>query len=118
VLCSYLHCWGQIISAGLGLGIYDFNLRKRSLNNLLIATLVSLFVSTLYFYISSFKKAQSELLSRTSFNIYEILIAFFGVMIAAIAMTKVEKREPCTESSYCHRSYAFPLYCCIWLSTW
>ena len=40
---------GPIIGAGFGLGIYDFNLLKRSLKNLLIATLVGLLVSTLYF---------------------------------------------------------------------
>jgi uncharacterized hydrophobic protein (TIGR00271 family) len=85
---------GPIIGAGFGLGIYDFNLLKRSLNNLLIATLVGLFVSTLYFYISPFKEAQSELLSRTSPNIYDILIAFFGGLVGAIAITRVEKGNP------------------------
>jgi uncharacterized hydrophobic protein (TIGR00271 family) len=85
---------GPIIGAGFGLGIYDFDLLKRSLNNLLIATLVGLFVSTLYFYISPFKDAQPELLSRTSPNIYDILIAFFGGLVGAIAITRVEKGNP------------------------
>jgi uncharacterized hydrophobic protein (TIGR00271 family) len=85
---------GPIIGAGFGLGIYDFNLLKRSLNNLLIATLVGLFVSTLYFYISPFKDAQPEILSRTSPNIYDILIAFFGGLVGAIAITRVEKGNP------------------------
>ncbi|MGO4819746.1 TIGR00341 family protein [Flavobacterium sp. W22_SRS_FP1] len=85
---------GPIIGAGFGLGIYDFNLLKRSLNNLLIATLVGLVVSTLYFYISPFKDAQPELLSRTSPNIYDILIAFFGGLVGAIAITRVEKGNP------------------------
>jgi uncharacterized membrane protein len=39
---------GPIIGAGFGLGIYKLNLLKRSLNNLLIATLVGLLVSTLF----------------------------------------------------------------------
>jgi uncharacterized hydrophobic protein (TIGR00271 family) len=85
---------GPIIGAGFGLGIYDFDLLKRSLNNLLIATLVGLLVSTLYFYISPFKDAQPELLSRTSPNIYDILIAFFGGLVGAIAITRVEKGNP------------------------
>jgi uncharacterized hydrophobic protein (TIGR00271 family) len=85
---------GPIIGAGFGLGVYDFNLLKRSLNNLLIATLVGLFVSTIYFYISPFKEAQPELLSRTSPNIYDILIAFFGGLVGAIAITRVEKGNP------------------------
>jgi uncharacterized hydrophobic protein (TIGR00271 family) len=85
---------GPIIGAGFGLGIYDFNLLKKSLNNLLIATVVGLLVSTLYFYISPFKEAQPELLSRTSPNIYDILIAFFGGLVGAIAITRVEKGNP------------------------
>lgn len=85
---------GPIIGAGFGLGIYDFNLLKKSLNNLLIATLVGLFVSSLYFYISPFKEVQPELLSRTSPNIYDILIAFFGGLVGAIAITRVEKGNP------------------------
>jgi uncharacterized hydrophobic protein (TIGR00271 family) len=85
---------GPIIGAGFGLGVYDFNLLKKSLKNLLIATLVGLVVSTLYFYVSPFKEAQPELLSRTSPNIYDILIAFFGGLVGAIAITRVEKGNP------------------------
>lgn len=85
---------GPIVSAGFALGIYDFELLKKSLRNLLIATIVSLIVSTLYFFISPFKEAQSELLSRTSPNIYDILIAFFGGLVGVIAVTRVEKGNP------------------------
>jgi uncharacterized hydrophobic protein (TIGR00271 family) len=85
---------GPIIGAGFGLGVYDFDLLKRSLKNLLIATLVGLLVSTIYFYVSPFKEAQPELLSRTSPNIYDILIAFFGGLVGAIAITRVEKGNP------------------------
>lgn len=85
---------GPIIGAGFGLGIYDFQLLKRSLKNLLIATIVGLLVSTIYFYISPFKETQPELLSRTSPNIYDILIAFFGGLVGAIAITRVEKGNP------------------------
>ncbi|WP_413997774.1 TIGR00341 family protein [Flavobacterium sp. W1B] len=85
---------GPIIGAGFGLGIYDFNLLKRSLKNLLVATVVSLVVSTIYFYISPFKEALPELLSRTSPNIYDILIAFAGGLVGAVAITRVEKGNP------------------------
>ena len=85
---------GPIVSAGFALGIYDFELLKKSLRNLLIATVASLIVSTIYFYISPFKDAQSELLSRTSPNIYDILIAFFGGLVGVIAVTRVEKGNP------------------------
>lgn len=85
---------GPIIGAGFALGIYDFTLLKKSLYNLLIATVVSLSVSALYFYISPFKDVQSELLARTSPNIYDILIAFFGGIVGVIAVTRVEKGNP------------------------
>lgn len=85
---------GPIVGAGFGLGIYDFELLKKSLKNLLIATIVSLLVSTIYFYISPFKETQPELLSRTAPNIYDILIAFFGGLVGAIAITRVEKGNP------------------------
>lgn len=85
---------GPIIGAGFGLGIYDFNLLKRSLKNLLVATLASLAVSTVYFYISPFKEAMPELLSRTSPNFYDILIAFAGGLVGVIATTRVEKGNP------------------------
>ena len=85
---------GPIIGAGFGLGMYDFELVKKSLKNLLIATLVGLFVSTMYFFLSPFKETQTELLSRTSPNIYDVLIAFFGGLVGVIAITRVEKGNP------------------------
>ena len=85
---------GPIVGAGFGLGIYDFNLLKKALKNLFIATIVGLVVSTIYFYLSPFKETQSELLSRTSPNIYDIFIAFFGGLVGVIAITRVEKGNP------------------------
>lgn len=85
---------GPIVGAGFGLGIYDFDLLKKALKNLLIATIVGLVVSTIYFYLSPFKETQSELLSRTSPNIYDIFIAFFGGLVGVIAITRVEKGNP------------------------
>lgn len=83
-----------IVGAGFGLGMYDFQLLKKSIKNLLIATIVGLIVSTIYFYISPFKEVQSEILARTSPNIYDILIAFFGGLVGVIAVTRVEKGNP------------------------
>jgi len=83
-----------IVGAGFALAIYDFDLLKKSGKNLLIATIVSLAVASIYFYISPFKEAQSELLARTSPNIYDVLIAFFGGLVGVIALTRVEKGNP------------------------
>lgn len=85
---------GPIVGAGFALGTYDFPLLKKSMKNLVIATAVSLLVSALYFYFSPFKDVQSELLARTSPNIYDVLIAFFGGLVGVIAVTRVEKGNP------------------------
>lgn len=85
---------GPIVASGFALGTYDFDLLKKALKNLLIATLASLMVSALYFYISPFKDVHSELLARTSPNIFDILIAFFGGLVGVIAVTRVEKGNP------------------------
>lgn len=82
------------MGAGFALGTYDFPLLKKSMKNLVIATGVSLLVSALYFYFSPFKDVQSEILARTSPNIYNVLIAFFGGLIGVIAVTRVEKGNP------------------------
>jgi TIGR00341 family protein len=85
---------GPIVGAGFALAIYDFELLKKSGKNLLIATIVSLTVATIYFFVSPFKETQSELLARTSPNIYDVLIAFFGGLVGVIALTRVEKGNP------------------------
>lgn len=85
---------GPIVGAGFALGTYNFPLLKKSIKNLFIATFVSLLVSALYFYVSPFKDVQSEILARTSPNIYDVLIAFFGGLVGVIAITRVEKGNP------------------------
>jgi len=85
---------GPIVGAGMALGTYDFVLLKKSVKNLIIATAVGLLVSALYFFVSPFKEVQSELLSRTAPNIYDVLIAFFGGLVGVIAITRVEKGNP------------------------
>lgn len=85
---------GPIVGMGFSLAVYDFELLKKSSKNLVIATLVSLLVATIYFIISPFKETQSELLARTAPNIYDVLIAFFGGLAGIIALTRVEKGNP------------------------
>ncbi|HML57631.1 MAG TPA: DUF389 domain-containing protein [Ferruginibacter sp.] len=85
---------GPIVGTGFALGTFDFVLLKKSGKNLLISTFVSLFVASCYFFISPFKDTQSELLARTTPNIYDVLIAFFGGLVGVIAITRVEKGNP------------------------
>lgn len=85
---------GPIIGAGFALGMFDFQLLRRSLKNLLLSTVVGLVVSFLYFLLSPYKEAQSEIISRTAPNIYDVLIAFSGGLVGVIAVTRVEKGNP------------------------
>lgn len=85
---------GPIVGAGFALGTYDFELLKRAGKNLIIATLSSLSVAFIYFTISPFKETQSELLARTSPNIYDVLISIFGGLVGAISLTRINKGNP------------------------
>lgn len=76
---------GPIMGVGLGLGIYDFDLVKKSFRNLAIATVFGILTSTLYFLLSPLNEARSELLARTTPTIYDVLIAFFGGMAGIVA---------------------------------
>ena len=69
---------GPIMGVGYGVGINDNLLIKKALGNLLISLLIALFTSTFYFWISPLSVAQSELLARTTPNIWAVLIALFG----------------------------------------
>ena len=82
---------GPIMGIGLGVGTNDFELVKKGLRNLLIATLISIIVSTFYFWITPLHDAQSELLARTTPSIWDVFIAFFGGLAGIVAGTRREK---------------------------
>lgn len=82
---------GPIMGLGLSVGIYDFELFKRSLKNLIIAVVISILTATLYFMLSPLNEAQSELLSRTTPTIYDVLIALFGGLAGIVAGASKEK---------------------------
>lgn len=82
---------GPIMGIGLGIGINDFELVKKGIRNLLIATLISIATSTLYFWITPLHEAQSELLARTTPSLWDVFIAFFGGLAGIVAGTRKEK---------------------------
>lgn len=82
---------GPIMGFGLGLGIYDYELVKRSFRNFITATVFSVITSTLFFLISPISEAQSELLARTQPTVYDVLIAFFGGLAGIVASSTKSK---------------------------
>ena len=85
---------GPINGLGLAVGIYDWDLLKRSLRNLGAMVLISLCASTLYFLLSPLGDAQSELLARTRPTIFDVLIATFGGLAGIVASSRKEQPAP------------------------
>ncbi|ASS49633.1 MAG: TIGR00341 family protein [Candidatus Fluviicola riflensis] len=82
---------GPIMGIGLGIGTNDFDLVKKGLRNLLIATVISIGTSAIYFWITPIHSAQSELLARTTPSVWDVFIAFFGGLAGVVAATRKEK---------------------------
>ena len=82
---------GPIMGIGLAVGINDFELMKRSFKSFLITTAFSVVTSTIFFFLSPLAEAQSELLARTSPNIYNVFIALFGGLAGVVALSTKEK---------------------------
>jgi len=82
---------GPIMGIGLGMGINDVTLLRKAAYNYVVATLVALTTSTLFFLLSPLNAAHSELLARTSPTIYDVLIAFFGGFAGIIATSSKHK---------------------------
>ena len=78
---------GPITGIGLGVGISDLDLLKRSFKNFAISTTISVLTATLYFAITPITEAQSELLARTAPTLYDVLIALCGGAAGIIALS-------------------------------
>lgn len=80
-----------IMGIGLGIGINDMVLLRKAISNYMVAALAGLGTSTIFFLISPLSDAHSEILSRTSPNIYDVLIALFGGLAGIIATSTKQK---------------------------
>ena len=77
---------GPIMGLGLGMATNDLALLKRALTNYSFALVIGLTTSTVYFWLSPLKDASSEILARTSPNVYDVLIALFGGFAGILAV--------------------------------
>ena len=82
---------GPIMGIGLAIGIFDTELLKKSLKNLGLMVLISIVASTIYFLISPFSVAQSELLARTRPTTFDVIIAVFGGLAGIVAASRKEQ---------------------------
>lgn len=82
---------GPIMGIGLGMGINDLELIRKALKNLAIATIISIAVSALYFFLTPLHEAKSELLARTTPSIWDVFIALFGGLAGIVGGTRKEK---------------------------
>jgi len=82
---------GPIIGVGTAIGITDLGLLRKSGRNLLTAMVLSILTSTIYFLISPFDDAASELLARTQPTLLDAMIAVAGGAAGAIAMVRRDR---------------------------
>ena len=82
---------GPIIGVGVGVGIFDVGLIRKAARNLLVAVVISIASSALYFLITPLSGAQSELLARTAPTLWDVLIAMFGGLAGIVGVTRKEK---------------------------
>lgn len=82
---------GPIMAVGYGAAVNDFALIRSAAKNLGMAVAFSVAVSTLYFVLTPLSEARSEILSRTSPAIWDVLIALFGGLAGIVGVTRREK---------------------------
>lgn len=79
---------GPILGVGMAIAINDIDTLRRSMINLATMIVLSLLTAFLFFYLFPLNEDTSELLGRTSPDIRDVLIAFFGGLALIIARTK------------------------------
>jgi uncharacterized hydrophobic protein (TIGR00271 family) len=82
---------GPIMGIGLGVGINDLQLVKTAVKNYLLAVIIGLVTSSVYFAMTPLNDAYSELLARTAPTIYDVLIALFGGFAGIVATSSKQK---------------------------
>ena len=81
---------GPILGLGLSISTNDIDTLKNSLINILVMVLLSITTAYVFFALIQISDETSELLSRTSPDIRDVLIAFCGGVALIIAKTKKE----------------------------
>jgi uncharacterized hydrophobic protein (TIGR00271 family) len=80
-----------ILGVGLSTGTHNRSLLIRSLRDLLLAVIISLAVSVIYFIISPLGEPTAELQARTYPTLLDVLIALFGGVAGIIAISRKQQ---------------------------
>ena len=81
---------GPILGLGFSIATNDIETLKNSFINFLVMVFLSVITAYIFFLFFPLREESSELLSRTSPDIRDVLIAFFGGLALIIAKTKKE----------------------------
>lgn len=79
---------GPIRGIGFGVAMNDFRMLISSVQNFGVTVGISIFVASVYFWISPLDNPNAELMGRTSPTFMDVVIAFFGGLAGVIAATK------------------------------
>jgi len=79
---------GPIVGMGLGTAINDDTMLRRSITNLIVMVVLSLFTASLYFFIMPKIEITRELSARTYPTILDVSIAIFGGLALIVAKAK------------------------------
>ena len=80
-----------ILGIGLGVGINDRYMLKRSLFNFGLAIALSIGASTIYFLITPLGDPTPELIARTRPTLLDVGVAIFGGVAGIVANSRIEK---------------------------
>lgn len=80
-----------ILGIGLSVAIHDKQVLTRSLRNLIIAVVISLGASVLYFFFSPLGEPTPELQARTFPTLLDVMIALFGGVAGIVSISRHEQ---------------------------
>jgi len=79
---------GPIIGLGFALATGDFNWIRQASRSLLVGTVLSILLCALIVLLSPIQTVTSEIASRTSPNLFDLLVALFSALAGAYAMIR------------------------------
>lgn len=82
---------GSILAMAYGIAAADSPRFRRHLYGFLIQLIISILVSTAYFFLSPLNEPSSELMARTQPTFYDVIIATAGGIAGIIGSTRTEK---------------------------